>query len=188
MQPGSFYARISAMACVAVVLLAVVLLATGRAAAQDTVPSTTVQPVRVVRSEQLLPTSPLAEKLAQQVTIYRDPYGVPHIDGPTDASVVFGFAFAQAEDYFWQIEDSYVLALGRYSEIHGGRGLNSDLLNRAFEVTRRSRAEFEQLAPAPRRLCEAYAAGLNFYLDTHWRSTGGSLASQCSFCCLILDM
>ena len=110
MQPGSFYARISyarisAMACVAVVLPVVVLFDAGRAAADDTVPSTAVQPVRVVRSEQPLPTSRLAEKLAQQVTIYRDPYGVPHIDGPTDESVVFGFAFAQAEDYFWQIED-----------------------------------------------------------------------------------
>ena len=34
-------------------------------------------------------------------------------------------------------------------------------------MTRRSRAEFEQLVPASRRLCEAYVAGLNFYLDTH---------------------
>ena len=46
-----------------------------------------------------------AEKLAREVTIYRDTYGVPHIYGPTDASCVFGYAFAQAEDNFKQIED-----------------------------------------------------------------------------------
>ena len=57
----------------------------------------------------------LAEQLAAKVKIYRDEYGTPHVDGETDASVVFGFAYAQAEDYFWQIEDSYILQLGRYS-------------------------------------------------------------------------
>ena len=46
-------------------------------------------------------TAPLdAKQLAQSVTIYRDGFGVPHIDGPTDESVVFGFAYAQAEDFF----------------------------------------------------------------------------------------
>ena len=27
-------------------------------------------------------------------------------------SVLFGFAYAQAEDYFWQIEDTYILRSG----------------------------------------------------------------------------
>ena len=35
-----------------------------------------------------------AKSLAQTVTIYRDEWGVPHIDAPTDEGVVFGFAFA----------------------------------------------------------------------------------------------
>src|SRR5436853_48725 len=75
---------------------------------------------------------PSSEELAKSVTIYRDTFGVPHIDGPTDASVAFGFAYAQAEDYFWQIEDTYILCLGRYAEAHGPSAINSDLLNRAF--------------------------------------------------------
>src|SRR5260370_6466428 len=57
-----------------------------------------------------------AEKLARSVTIYRDNYGVPHIYGPTDASCVFGYAYAQAEDNFKQIEDSYIHAIGRAAE------------------------------------------------------------------------
>ena len=39
--------------------------------------------------------------LARQVTIHRDEWGVPHIDGPTDEAVVFGFGYAQAEDFLW---------------------------------------------------------------------------------------
>ena len=80
-----------------------------------------------------------ASELAQQATIRRDSWGVPHIEGPTDESVVFAFAYAQAEDFFWQVEDTYILGLGRYAEAHGPRGLNSDLLNRAFEIVARSR-------------------------------------------------
>ncbi len=108
-----------------------------------------------------------AAKLAQGVTIYRDAYGVPHIHGQTDAHVAFGFAYAQAEDYFWQVEDTYILSLGRYSEVHGHRGYNSDLLNRAFEVVPRSQENFELLEPALQDYCRAFAMGLNYYLAKH---------------------
>ena len=118
-------------------------------------------PVRAVTGPTL---GDVAEELAGQVTIHRDRYGVPHIFGKSDRSVVFGFAYAQAEDNFWQVEDSYILALGRYSEAHGPQGLNSDLLNRAFEIVPKSRADFGKLDATTRELCKAFVAGLNYYL------------------------
>ena len=108
-----------------------------------------------------------AERLAAQVTIYRDSYGVAHVDGRTDEAALFGFAYSQAEDYFWQIEDNYILALGRYAEVHGSRGLNSDLLNRAFEIVPRAKASFAALDPELKSLCTAFASGLNHYLAAH---------------------
>lgn len=110
----------------------------------------------------LLPASP--EEMAKQVTIYRDEFGVPHVDGPTDASVIFGYAYAQAEDYFWQIEDTYLQCLGRYSETVGEAGLDWDLLNHLFEIPSRSKADYEKLEPELRMVCEAYTDGLNFFL------------------------
>src|SRR2546428_128397 len=74
--------------------------------------------------------------LARSVTIYRDQYGMPHIDGPTDESVIFGFAYCQAEDYLWQLEESYVGGLGRASELNGEAAYHGDWLNRLFEVPR----------------------------------------------------
>ena len=108
-----------------------------------------------------------AKSLAQTVTIYRDEWGVPHIDAPTDEGVVFGFAFAQCEDYFWQVEDSYLQCLGRYAEVVGDAGLESDLLNNSFEVVSRSKADFKDIEPKLQKICAAYAAGLNYYLATH---------------------
>src|ERR1700694_3425839 len=70
--------------------------------------------------------SPQSVQLARSVTVYRDNFGVPHVYGPTDASCVFGYIYAQAEDNFWQIEDSYIRALGRASEIYGDKTLDDD--------------------------------------------------------------
>ena len=88
-----------------------------------------------------------AAATAKTVTIERDAFGVPHVYGPTDAACVFGFMYAQAEDYFWQVEDSYLRSLGRAAEVYGERSLPDDLVNRALEITRLSREELR----TPRR-------------------------------------
>jgi penicillin amidase len=125
------------------------------------------EPIRIARSEPRDHDEVHIDELAGQVTIHRDAYGVPHIFGRTDEAVLFGFAYAQAEDYFEQVEDSYILSIGRYAEVHGHRGLNSDLLNRAFEIVPRSRQDYAGLSPRIQRACAAFAAGLNHYLACH---------------------
>ena len=104
------------------------------------------------------------EQLAHSVTIYRDNYGVPHIYGPTDASCVFGFIYAQAEDNFWQIEDSYIRSLGRASEVYGARTLDDDRLVHALEIPRLAQAEYARSTPAAKKMADALADGLNYYL------------------------
>jgi acyl-homoserine-lactone acylase len=109
---------------------------------------------------------PADTRLARTVTIVRDEWGVPTIYGPTDAAVVFGLAYAQAEDNYWQIEEDYIHAIGRASYWYGDRYLAADLVKAAFEVERLSRAEYAR-EPAERRVIwNAFAAGLNYYLRT----------------------
>src|SRR6476620_7624036 len=94
------------------------------------------------------------ERLARTVTIYRDTYGVPHVFGRTDASTVFGFAYAQAEDNFWRVEENFIFALGRASELYGERTLAEDRLNHALEIPRLAQAEYARLDPRMRSLCD----------------------------------
>jgi penicillin amidase len=103
-------------------------------------------------------------EVARSVTIHRDTYGVPHVLGPTDASCVFGYLHAQAEDNFAQIEESTIAALGRTAEIDGEAALPGDLLVRALEVPRLAREEYGRADGRLRELCDAAAAGLNFFL------------------------
>jgi acyl-homoserine-lactone acylase len=114
-------------------------------------------------------TSAKASDFAKTVTIYRDTFGVPHVFGPTDAACVFGFIYAQAEDYFWQIEDSYLRSLGRAAEVYGDKSLPDDLVNRALEITRLSRAEYESAPPKTKEICAAVSDGLNYYLAVNPR-------------------
>lgn len=103
----------------------------------------------------------------QSPTIYRDTYGVPHVFGPTDASVAFGLAYAQAEDNFAHLEDNFIRALGRGAEVHGEEALEDDRLARALEIPRLAREEYERTGPRMRALLDAYAAGLNRFLERH---------------------
>ncbi|MEM7233413.1 MAG: penicillin acylase family protein, partial [Planctomycetota bacterium] len=106
-----------------------------------------------------------SKALARSVTIVRDDWGVAHIDGPTDESVAFGFAYAQAEDFFWQVEDTYILALGRYSEVYGDKELKRDIRNRVFRVVPEAQADYPKLSPKLRGTMAAFTAGLNYYLE-----------------------
>jgi acyl-homoserine-lactone acylase len=108
-----------------------------------------------------------AASLAKTVTIYRDTFGVPHVYGPTDVSCVFGFVYAQAEDYFWQVEDSYLRSLGRAAEVYGEKSLPDDLVNRALEINKLSQAEFQSSSPKTKEICQAVADGLNYFLAVH---------------------
>ncbi|HEX4946680.1 MAG TPA: penicillin acylase family protein, partial [Blastocatellia bacterium] len=104
------------------------------------------------------------EKIANAVTIYRDNWGVPHVYGPTDYSVMFGFMYAQAEDNFWQIEDSYIQALGRASELNGERSFDQDVLNRQLEIVRLAQSDYAKANKTIREMCNATADGLNYFL------------------------
>jgi acyl-homoserine-lactone acylase len=105
--------------------------------------------------------------LARKVTVIRDEWGVPHIDGPTDASVVFGVAYTQCEDYFWQVEDTYIFCLGRYAEVYGESGLESDMLQHLFKINAKAEEGYKALPKEFRAICDAYAAGYNYYLKKH---------------------
>ena len=106
-----------------------------------------------------------ASPLAKQGSIHRDQWGVPHIRGESDAAVVFGSAWAQSEDHFWQLEDTYIKALGRYAEMVGDSGVSSDLDVALFDIVGSSQRDFTSLPLEIQTLARAFADGYNFFLE-----------------------
>ncbi|MBT5186348.1 MAG: acylase, partial [Kordiimonadaceae bacterium] len=52
-------------------------------------------------------TEAVSNDQSQNVTIYRDEWGVPHIHGKTDGDAAFGMGYAQAEDNFDMLERGF---------------------------------------------------------------------------------
>jgi acyl-homoserine lactone acylase PvdQ len=106
-------------------------------------------------------------RLAKGVTIYRDRYGVPHVHAKTDALVMFGMAYARAEDRFPETEPAYIQALGRSAEVQGEDGVGWDVFVCAFELERLGREEYAQASPAIKALVDGWADGTNYFLARH---------------------
>jgi len=104
------------------------------------------------------------QQQAKHVTIVRDNWGVPHIYGKTDADAVFGLLYAQCEDDFGRLEMNYIEKLGRTAELKGESALYNDLQIRLLIDSTEAIADYQKAAPWLKKLLNAYADGINFYL------------------------
>ena len=126
----------------------------------------------------LLPISIFAQKLnqtdlircqkqANNVEIIRDTWGIPHIYGKTDADAVFGLLYAQCEDDFKRVEMNYIEKLGRLAEVNGQKDMYNDLQIRLLIDSVDAIADYKKAEPWLKKLLNAYADGINFYLHKH---------------------
>ena len=115
------------------------------------------------------PSPELARMRAEagRVTVARDDWGIAHVHGHTDADAVFGMIYAQAEDDFPRIEANYLTNLGLTAEAEGEKAIWQDLRARLYVSPSELKADYAASPPAMRRLMDAWADGLNYYLSTH---------------------
>lgn len=101
---------------------------------------------------------------ADRVTIVRDNWGIPHVYGKTDADAVFGLLYAQCEDDFARVEMNYIEKLGRRAEVYGEKELYQDLYTRLVIDSAAAVADYRTSPAWLKKLCQAFADGINFYL------------------------
>ena len=104
---------------------------------------------------------------AQRVSITRDDWGIAHIHGTTDADAVFGMIYAQCEDDFHRVERNYLTSLGRTAEADGEKQIWQDLRQRLFLDPEDLKKDYAASPEWLRKLMNAWADGINFYLATH---------------------
>src|SRR5688500_3802659 len=104
---------------------------------------------------------------ADSITIIRDDWGIAHVYGKTDADAVFGAIYAQAEDDFNRIETNYLNSMGRLAEAEGESAIWRDLRMKLFIDPEEMKKLYSQAPADLRKLMDAWADGLNFYLATH---------------------
>ncbi|MDA2935378.1 penicillin acylase family protein, partial [Acidobacteria bacterium AH-259-D05] len=105
---------------------------------------------------------------AEQVTIYRDQYGVPHIFAESEEGVAFGAGYAQAEDRLEELFRNYRRAEGTMAEIFGGEeNFRNDYIARAFRHMAVSRERYSTLSPKVRACIEAFQEGVRTFMREH---------------------
>ena len=104
---------------------------------------------------------------ADQVTIYRDSWGVPHVFGETEEAAAYGHGYAQAEDRLEDLLGAYRIALGRAAAVFGEGALATDRIAHMARHERVARERYPSLSVGTRRLVEAFVRGVWAYMDEH---------------------
>ena len=100
--------------------------------------------------------------------IQRDHFGVPHISGPTDPDVAFGFGFAHSEDDFATIQEAALTSRGQLAGLEGMKGAVTDYLVQLLKVRQTVASQYDTALPADvRAVMQAYADGVNYYAALH---------------------
>jgi penicillin G amidase len=105
--------------------------------------------------------------LQQPVTVDRDGWGVPHIRAATLDDLAEAQGYVMSQDRLWQMDLLRRVARGQLSEILGDRTLQIDKDFRVLGFARAADREAATLEPEPRRILEAYARGVNRFIEQH---------------------
>lgn len=120
-----------------------------------------------------------ADPLADQASIYRDNFGVPHIVGETEEATFFGYGYAQAQDHLEKMMIHYLDAQGRLAEVRGfnalGQGYlhfipyeyrwDGDYLQRLLRTKKAVAENRDQIDPQTYKALSGFARGVNAYIE-----------------------
>ncbi len=105
--------------------------------------------------------------LRDRVTVVRDTHGVPHISASSLDDLLFAQGYVTAQDRLWQMDATRRFASGELSEVLGQDFLRLDRQQRILQIRSVAERLDRGLSPADRAELEAYARGVNAYIDTH---------------------
>jgi acyl-homoserine lactone acylase PvdQ len=98
--------------------------------------------------------------VAEEVTIYRDGWGVPHIHGDTDRAVAYGYGYAQTQDRLDAVLRNYAQASGRLALIDGPDAVTSDFQQRLWRHAEIAQKTYAQTPEDTRQWVAAFTAGV----------------------------
>ncbi|MDQ3165746.1 MAG: penicillin acylase family protein [Actinomycetota bacterium] len=99
------------------------------------------------------------------VEVLRDEAGIPQVYADTAHDLFFAQGYVQAQDRFFEMDFRRHLTSGRLSELFGSDALETDMVVRTLGWRRVAERELAILDPDTRRFLQAYANGVNAYIE-----------------------
>jgi len=127
----------------------------------------------------VFPAVPAAAQSAAQVTIHRDPWGVPHIIADTEEAGFYGLGYAQAEDQLEFILNMFLAGRGELAAAFGdgttsgfggpptANAVATDIQSRMWRHVEEAQAGFERLSPQLQQNYVHYVAGMEAWMAEH---------------------
>ena len=100
-----------------------------------------------------------------EVRVVRDEHGIPQIYADSTHDLMLAQGFVHAQDRFFEMDVRRHATAGRLSELFGKSGLETDLVVRTLGWREVAEKEVAMLRPATRSALDAYAEGVNAYLE-----------------------
>ena len=104
--------------------------------------------------------------LSAPVTVTRDSHGVPGIEAATLEDLFYAQGYVTAQDRLWQMDVMRRFAAGEMSEILGPALIEHDREQRILGLRAAAQNQAALLSPRDRSYFEAYARGVNAFLDS----------------------
>ncbi len=104
--------------------------------------------------------------LSAPAEIYRDAWGIPHARTASESDALFVQGFFTAQDRLWQMEYDRRRGSGRWAEVVGKAALDQDVMMRRFRLVDSAQADYGAVNAHTRKLMDAYAAGVNAWIET----------------------
>ena len=107
------------------------------------------------------------KNLSEEVTIYFDEIGVPHINAQNQKDAYTALGYVHAQDRLWQMELIRRIAPGRLSEIFGKDLLKTDVFFSGLGIQEAAEKTIQNLDKTSEcyQLTQAYLDGINQYIE-----------------------
>ncbi|MFC4782965.1 penicillin acylase family protein [Nocardioides sp. MAHUQ-72] len=105
--------------------------------------------------------------LTGKVEVVRDDHGIPQLYGDSVEDLMRAQGYVHAQERFFEMDVRRHATAGRLAEMFGKDALESDEMVRTMGWRRVAERELALIKPETRTALEAYADGVNAYLDEH---------------------
>jgi len=104
--------------------------------------------------------------LQGNVEVLRDSRGIPHIYADSTHDLFLAQGYVHAQDRFYQMDFWRHISFGELASMFGESQLETDAFLRSMDWGGLAQAQYEAESAMNRELLDAYAAGVNEYIDT----------------------
>jgi penicillin amidase len=103
--------------------------------------------------------------LNASVEVIRDDLGIPQIYADNIDDLFYAQGYVHAQDRFWEMDFRRHITSGRLSEMFGDSQLETDKVIRTMGWRLVAEQEYEMLSDRSKQILQAYAKGVNAYID-----------------------